>query len=119
MHNSHRSFVADIQFIPKGIKIDRRTPIEEYITHFLSCSEDGLVLIWDTRTIDKDMAKNPNEQFWRPYITPIQLFRQDGSGELGLSRILFNPSQTTTTFYAASDEGDLVKIDWSARPLGG
>jgi hypothetical protein len=32
---------------------------------------------------------------------------------------LFDPNQTTTTFYAASDEGDLLFIDWSAKPLGG
>jgi len=34
-------------------------------------------------------------------------------------RILFHPKQTTTTFWAASDEGDLLMIDWSVKPAGG
>lgn len=38
---------------------------------------------------------------------------------MGLSRILFHPKQTTTTFWAASDEGDLLFIDWSVKPIGG
>ena len=35
---------------------------------------------------------------------------------MGLSKILFHQKQTTPTFYAASDEGDLVHIDWSIKP---
>lgn len=46
----------------------------------------------------------------------ITLFRPDGSGDLGLSRILLYPRQTTTTFWAASDEGDLALVDWSVKP---
>ena len=35
---------------------------------------------------------------------------------MGLSRVLFHPKQTSTTFWAASDEGDLLMIDWSVKP---
>jgi len=112
---SHRNYVSDIHFVPKNAKVDKRTPVEGKYTHFISCSEDGLVLIWDTRSLEKDLAKNQNEMFWRPSVQ-VQLFRQDGSGELGLSRMLFELEQTTPTFLGASDEGDLVQIDWSARP---
>jgi len=31
---------------------------------------------------------------------------------------LFDQKQSTTTFWAASDEGDLVMIDWSIKPIG-
>jgi len=51
---------------------------------------------------------------WVPYLT-INVFRQEG-GELGLSRILFEEGQTTPTFWASSDEGELCFIDWSIRP---
>lgn len=37
---------------------------------------------------------------------------------MGLSRVLFHPKQNTTTFWAASDEGDLLMIDWSVKPVG-
>ena len=57
-------------------------------THFLSVSEDGLLLIWDTRPVDKENIRAHPDYIWKPYIS-ISLFRQDGSGELGLSRILF------------------------------
>lgn len=33
-----------------------------------------------------------------------------------MSKIIFEPNQTTTTFWAASDEGDLLEVDWAVRP---
>jgi hypothetical protein len=35
---------------------------------------------------------------------------------MGLTRMLFDPKQITPTFFAASDEGDLVLVDWSIKP---
>lgn len=32
--------------------------------------------------------------------------------------MLFNLKQDTPTFYAASDEGDLMMIDWTIKPAG-
>jgi hypothetical protein len=55
---------------------------------------------------------------WKPFLQ-INLFRPDGSGELGVSRVLLMPKQTTPTFWAASDEGDLVLVDWSIKPPAG
>jgi hypothetical protein len=116
---SHRNYVSDLQFIPPGVKVDRKNPPPDgkYI-HFLSVSEDGLVNIWDTRPVEKELIRNVQDFIWKPFVQ-INLFRQDGSGELGLSRILFHPKQSTTTFFAASDEGDLIMIDWSVKPTGG
>jgi len=85
---SHRNFVSDMQFVPRGINVDRRNPSEGKITHFVSVSEDGFVNIWDTRQVEKELLKN-QEFLWKPFLN-IQLFRQDGSGELGLSRLLFH-----------------------------
>ena len=66
LHFSHRQFVSTLAFIPKDVKVDRRATLEGKITYFISSSEDGLVLIWDVRTIEKDMGKSPTDQFWKP-----------------------------------------------------
>jgi hypothetical protein len=87
--------VADIKFIPSGVKVDRKNPpVEGRSPHFLTVAEDGLVCIWDSRPVEKEVLRNINSQdyIWKPYIS-INLIRQDGSGELGLSRILFHPLQ--------------------------
>lgn len=52
---SHKNFVADIIFIPPTINVDKRSPSEGKYTHFISVSEDGLVNIWDTRPVEKEM----------------------------------------------------------------
>ena len=118
---SHRNFVADIKFVPGGVKVDRRNDNQGRSVHFVSCSEDGLVNIWDTRQIEidvlKELASKGKMSGWAPVIT-ITAARSEG-GELGLSRILFEASQTTPTFWGASDEGELALIDWSIRPTPG
>ena len=114
---SHRNFVADIQFIPGHVKVDRKNPPPEgKMYHFLSVSEDGIVNIWDTRPVEKETIRAHPDFIWKPFLQ-INLFRQDGSGDLGLSRVLFHAKQTTSTFWAASDEGDLLMIDWSVKPV--
>lgn len=49
---SHKSYVSDIKFVPGTVKVDRKAPNEGKSYHFISCSEDGVVNIWDTRNID-------------------------------------------------------------------
>lgn len=34
--NSHKSFVSDLKFVPKGIKVDKKRPSEGEITHFVT-----------------------------------------------------------------------------------
>jgi hypothetical protein len=60
------------------------------MVHFISVSEDGLVCIWDTRPVEKENLRVITDFIWKPF-QQINLFRQDGSGELGLSRLLFHP----------------------------
>lgn len=43
----------------------------------------------------------------------------DGTGELGLTRLLFRADQEDTLFYGTSDEGDIVLCDWGVKPPGG
>lgn len=115
IHNSHKMHVNDIQFVPPNFNVDRRNPSDGKTTHFLSCSEDGSVNIWDTRSATQQVLQKTPEATWNPYLQ-INLFRSDGSGEMGLTRLLFDPKQQMPTFLAASDEGDLVLVDWSIKP---
>lgn len=67
---SHKNFVADIQFIPNNIKVDKKNPTQGKSQHFVSVAEDGRLLIWDTRECDKDKIKEreaTGKKFvWKP-----------------------------------------------------
>ena len=115
---SHKNFVADIAFIPPTINVDKRNPSDGKHTHFITIAEDGVINIWDSRLVDKEALKKAPETIWRPYLR-MDVYKQDGTGELGLCRILLQAGQTTPTFWATSDEGDLCLIDWSVKPPQG
>jgi len=84
----------------------------------MSCSEDGYIHIWDTRTVTvEELSKHIKRFEWIPFLS-VNLYKQDGSGEVGLSKILFHPNQDNTHFFATSEEGDLMLIDWSIKPVG-
>ena len=55
---SHKNYVADIKFVPGSVKVDRKMPNEGHSYHFVSCSEDGQVSIWDTRNIAIEELKS-------------------------------------------------------------
>lgn len=118
---SHRNYVSDIKFVPGGVKVDRKNDNLGKSHHFISCSADGQIMIWDTRTIEwktmKETLAKGKRFSWDPLLS-ITLFRAEG-GELGLSRILFDATQKTPTFWGASDEGELCFVDWSIRPAPG
>ena len=57
LDRSHKSYVADLKFVPGTVKVDRKSDNKGLSYHFLSCSEDGLVHIWDTRHIELDVLK--------------------------------------------------------------
>jgi hypothetical protein len=67
--------------------VDKRNQSDGKSTHFLSISEDGIVNIWDTRPVEKESLKKTPDLIWKPFLR-LDIFKQDGSGELGLSRIL-------------------------------
>jgi hypothetical protein len=105
-------------FVPGTVNVDKRNVSDGKYTHFISCSEDGVAQFWDTRHVDKEFLKKNPEVTWKPYLK-LDVHRMDGTGELGLSRLLLQRDQTNTLFWATSDEGDLCLIDWSVRPAGG
>ena len=85
--NSHKNFVGDIAFIQATVNVDKRNPSDGKATHFLSISEDGIVNVWDTRQVEKENLKKNPDFIWKPFLR-LDLFKQDGSGELGLSKAL-------------------------------
>lgn len=110
--------IQDMKWVPVNIKVDRRNPEEGIFTHLITCSEDGQCIIWDTRTMTKEVRQTTKNWEIEPCFK-IQLFRVDGTGEMGMNRMLFHPKQEDPIFYACSDEGDLMQIDWSVKPPGG
>jgi dynein intermediate chain 3, axonemal len=118
IERSHKNFVSDVQFVPKNVKVDKRSALDGKQHFFMSCSEDGFIHIWDTRPVTvEELSKNIKRFEWQPYLS-VNLYRQDGSGEVGLSKILFQANQEVPHFYGSSDEGDLMLIDWSIKPIG-
>lgn len=66
---SHKNYVADVAFIPPAVKVDRKNPpAEGRQVHFLSVSEDGIVCIWDTRPVEKEILRNINDFIWKPFM---------------------------------------------------
>lgn len=119
IEKSHKAYVADIAFVPGGVKVDKKNDNKGLSEHFITVSEDGYLCIWDSRNVRKEKLKEleaaGKSTAWVPFLQ-LQLFRPDGSPELGLSRVLFDPAQLTTTFWAGSFEGELMMIDWSVKP---
>ena len=118
IEKSHKAYVSDMAFIPGGVKVDKKSDNKGLSEHFITVSEDGWLCIWDGRPIRKEKIKElesvGKSVAWTPFLQ-LQLFRLDGSPDLGLSKVLFEPGQTSTTFWAGSFEGELLKIDWSVK----
>ena len=73
LQKSHSNYVADIKFIPGGVKVDKRNPTEGKSMHFASCSEDSIVCIWDSRNCEvqtlRERAAAKKNISWAPYLT--------------------------------------------------
>ena len=65
---SHKEFVADITFVPCHLNVDKRSLSEGKYTHFMSVSEDGVVNIWDSRLVDKEVLKKFPDTIWKPFL---------------------------------------------------
>lgn len=74
IEKSHKSFVADIKFIPANITKDRKVKQEGKQWHCITCAEDGQFHIWDTRQIEleelkKIKAKGKQQPSWIPVVS--------------------------------------------------
>lgn len=57
IERSHRSYVTDIQFVPGTVKFVKPLPNEGKSFHFISVSEDGQVMVWDSRDCEISKLK--------------------------------------------------------------
>jgi len=89
IRSSHRAAINDIKWVPKTVKVDRKNPNINVYSHIATCAEDGMICLWDSRHVSKEERKEAKKEIqWEPFMK-IQLYRKDGTGELGLTRILF------------------------------
>ncbi|XQJ28131.1 WD domain, G-beta repeat, putative [Leishmania guyanensis] len=119
---SHQGPVHDLQWLPEKIEFGfdgKQTVVNE--THqFATLSEDGTMLVWDTRPqhlpqdklrkIKHQSRTSSNEQPWVPLLR-YQLTKPDGTGEMPGFRFFFNGcSVDDSPSYAAvvaSTDGEL------------
>jgi WD40 repeat protein len=120
IEKSHKAYVADLAFVPGTVKVDKKNDNKGLSEHFVTVSEDGYVCIWDSRHVRieelRAMEASGKNKPWVPFLY-LQLFSPNGDPNLGLSRILFQKNQTTTTFWAGSFEGEFLQVDWAVRPV--
>lgn len=57
IERSHKSYVADIAFVPAGVKVDKKNDNKGLSEHFITASEDGYLCIWDSRNVRKEFLK--------------------------------------------------------------
>mmetsp|Transcript_23916 Transcript_23916/g.23672 ORF Transcript_23916/g.23672 Transcript_23916/m.23672 type:complete len:382 (+) Transcript_23916:371-1516(+) len=119
--DSHKGPVRSLCWLPTQVKIERKNhflllPDPQDVTQIASLSEDGLILFWETNfPLDKNPLKNADYQ-WQPLLK-VQLTRPDNRNDIGGSGIWISPSQKDTQFWATSDSGDLLRVDWLARAI--
>lgn len=65
---SHKNFVSDIQFIPPGVKVEKKHTPDGRMNYCLSISEDGIVNVWDSRLVEKELLRNNPDFIWKPAI---------------------------------------------------
>eukprot|EP01017_Pseudomicrothorax_dubius_P046521 TRINITY_DN8202_c0_g1_i6.p1 TRINITY_DN8202_c0_g1~~TRINITY_DN8202_c0_g1_i6.p1 ORF type:complete len:722 (-),score=183.31 TRINITY_DN8202_c0_g1_i6:12-2177(-) len=119
--NSHKGPALCVRWLPKAIKMDLKTfsnvlPNTAEVTQFVSIGVDGQILFWETKfPSEQDPRVYPEMYPWRANYA-IQLFRPGGGGLLGGVQLVFHKDQKNSSFFAASDEGELFQVDWGVKP---
>jgi WD40 repeat protein len=121
IYDSHKGPVMSLSWLPRRVRIERKNlctvlPEPQQQSQIATLSEDGLVLFWETTfPADKNPYKNP-DFLWQPLIK-VQLIRPESRHDLGGSRLYISPEQSDSSFWASSDSGDLLKVDWFPRSV--
>lgn len=70
--NNHKAAINDLKWVPKGVKVDRKQAPDGNIYYFATCSEDGMMCIWDIKHVAKEVRfKNQmdgKDTIWEPLI---------------------------------------------------
>ena len=139
--NSHKRGVADLQWLPRGIEVNRRAQViadssssSSSVCQFMTISGDGQVCVWDTRY--KELAaksksskahKEGDEIPWNPACT-YGLHKLEGGGLMELSCFSLrgfaslgeigssakdSEKAKGSLMTVATSEGEIAFVDWS------
>jgi len=109
-----------MKWLPKKVRISKRDKEanDEAFTHLVTASEDGQVIFWDTRQMTREKRLTVKNWNIEPCFK-IQLLRFDGTGDMGITRLLFDYESDSSFVHCTTDEGDICLVDWAVRPPGG
>jgi WD40 repeat protein len=123
--SSHRTSVRSIKFIPAGIQLEKKNPMnimnskegEKWpCDQFISISEDGQLLFWDLNFGDKRDPKTGEIDFskitWRAILS-LQLFRPDQN--LYNTRCFAEGLNKSTELMVGGEEGELFLVDFNSK----
>ena len=127
-HTCHGGPIVDIKWLPKDLKIDKkslfRPPFKEgggLSGQFFTLSANGELFIWKT---EFEPDKDPRTQDLYKYTAMygFQLFKPHSNITLGGAQMVFQPTEFSqprgmaSTLYVTTADGDLVMVDWTQRP---
>ncbi|XP_072024061.1 dynein axonemal intermediate chain 3-like isoform X2 [Amphiura filiformis] len=138
IEHSHKSAICDIQWVPDHMEVTRGGVIVESktmtCTQILSASVDGTVGIWDTKppkgqtpSVEDARQDNPLgvpttfkhlDLTWKPTLK-IPVFRVEGSGEYGVTRISIQERQGDRGAVEKLKTGDMERKESSVGHMGG
>lgn len=103
---SHRAAITDVRWNLMSVDNNGNFQKTESVFQVFSVGLDGTIMVWDLR-YKKDVKSL--DKLWRPIFKAV-VQTMDCAFEYGLMR--FDPGQSTT-FWAATEDGDVIKGDWS------
>ncbi|KAJ3141403.1 WD repeat-containing protein 63 [Physocladia obscura] len=142
IESSHRNSISDLQWLPSNMLLSHNGDVSENLDtgnrQLVTCSLDGQVCMWDTRS-KKDLKAL--DLTWKPFIR-VPLSAIDNTFDYGLTKVSLKSLSdmantvkpktsekseekketkkdsnaiTISKFYTATEEGDLIFSDWVAE----
>ncbi|PFH35872.1 WD domain, G-beta repeat-containing protein [Besnoitia besnoiti] len=114
---SHRRTVSDIRVLPPGTDFKKNLRAvfnpSSTSTYLITSSGDGNIMIWD---LNSAAQSGHLENFqWRPFLQ-APLKKAESGVDLGCCHLVIptaNPTELTTTFWASTEDGEVLVGDWA------
>lgn len=119
----HGGPIVDLKWLPKQLEVAKRNlfgdpynkDLKGHSGQFITLSSNGEMYIWST-SFDKDRDPRKHDMYKFYALHGFQLNKPHGNIMLGGSKIAFQPGSKSATVYVTTSDGDLLKVDWSAKP---
>ncbi|PHJ25781.1 wd g-beta repeat-containing protein [Cystoisospora suis] len=113
---SHRRTVSDIRVLPPGTDFRKNFKLafnpNSTVVYLASSAGDGCIMIWDvTSAVHSVVVENFQ---WRPFLQ-APLKRAESGVDLGCCHLIVpktEPGEVTTSFWASTEDGELLIGDW-------